>query len=366
MTIFRAVVSLVFCLCFVPFSGCTTTKTGAVTGGGGSSSINDTARFLAGLPGSNRGDLALGRNSPEWKSHQQQMDRLWNQYLARRSHLGGFRSQIGGLASPGVLFYPFGGPDYIYSNALFPGARNYVLVGLEGVDAMPDLGNLSASEIRQGLGGVAKSLRTVSEASYFVTREMRVDLQSTRFRGALPLLLVEAARNGQSIQYVTAVGIDGAGNLTSRATGSACPGWHIRAGGRNIFYFRKDLSNGGLGDRRLLKFVTSRGSVTTFVKSASYLMHQGSFSMIRNFILNQTSGLVQGPSGVPFHDIVEAGWNIKLFGNYQGAAAPFESHSQPDLATAYRDGSYPVKPLSFGIGYQLRAERACIIVARRH
>lgn len=332
--------------------------------GGSGGSMNDTARYLGGLSGGNRGELALPRSSPEWQSHQSRMDGLWANHSGRRSHIRGFRSNLGGLTSPGVLFYPFGGPDYLHASALFPGARNYVLVGLEGTDSMPELSSLSASALNRGLGGISNSLKTVTGASYFITKDMRVDLQSTSLRGTLPLLLAQIARDGKSVSSVTAVGIDSGGNLTTRSAGAACPGWHIRAGGKNIFYFREDLSNGGLGDRRILKFVSSKGRPVTFVKSASYLMHRGGFSTIRDYIVNNSAGLVQDPSGVPFKYLKNAGWNLKLHGNYTGPMNTFAGYNQPDLAAAYRDETYPVKPMSFGLGYLLNPQRACVIVGR--
>ncbi len=341
---------------------CVSTSAGGSSGGNG---IGDTARYLAGMPGGNRGDLALPRSAPEWKTHASRMDSLWAVSAGRLSHIRRFRGEIGGLGSPGVLFYPFGGPDYLHASTLFPGARTYILVGLEGVDGMPELASLSAPDLARGLGGLANSLRTVTEASYFVTTEMRSDLASTSLRGTLPLLLAQIARDGKSVSSVDAVGLDAAGNLTSRGAGSSCPGWHIRAGGRNIFYFQKDLSNGGLGDRRLLKFVSNHGAPVTFVKSASYLMHQGNFSTIRDYIVNSSRGLVQDPSGVPYRYLDGAGWNLKLHGNYRGASAPFTQYSQADLAAAYASGTHPVKPMNFGMGYLLDPKSTCIIVGHR-
>ncbi|MAS95438.1 MAG: hypothetical protein CMO55_19740 [Verrucomicrobiales bacterium] len=349
------------------FTSCTP-GSGGGSGGGGSStggSINDTAKYLAGMSGNTRSEFALSRNSAEWKAHQGRMDGLWGTHSGRRSHIKGFRSNLTGLTGPSVLFYPFGGPDYLHASALFPGARNYVLVGLEGTDSMPDLASLSASELNRGLGGIANSLKTVTGASYFITKDMRVDLSSTSLRGTLPLLLAQIARDGKSVSSVSAVGIDSGGHLTSRSAGAACPGWHVRAGGKNIYYFKEDLSNGGLGDRRLLKFVSSKGSPVTFVKSASYLLHQGSFSSVRDYIVNNSRGIVQDPSGVPYHYLKDSGMKINLYGNYQGPLSTFVSHHQSDLVTAYQNGTHPVKPMTFGLGYLLNPERACVIVARR-
>lgn len=367
MLTIRVSMKILHSLLLVPallLSACVSSPAGGGKSSGGNG-IGDTARYLAGLSGGNRSDLALPRSSPEWKSHASRMDSLWAQQSGRQGHIRRFRGEIGGLGSPGVLFYPFGGPDYLHASSLFPGARTYVLVGLEGVDGMPELGSLSAPELSRGLNGLANSLRTVTGASYFITTEMRSDLSSTALRGTLPLLLAQIARDGKSVSSVDAVGIDGAGNLTSRSAGSACPGWHIRAGGKSIFYFQEDLSNGGLGDRRLLKFVSSKGAPVTFVKSASYLMHQGSFSTIRDYIVNSSRGLVQDPSGVPYRYLHDGGWSLKLHGNYKGAGAPFTQHSQADLAAAYASGSHPVKPMSFGMGYLLDPKSTCIIVGHR-
>lgn len=352
-------------LAFAPLlllTSCVTSSGGAKSGAG---TMGDTARYLAGLPGSTRGDLALPRSSAEWQAHASRMDALWSVQAGRQSHLRGFRKELGGLGSPGVLFYPFGGPDYLHASTLFPGATTYILVGLEGVEPMPELASMGAADLNRALGGVSNALRTVTGASYFITTEMRSDLSSTALRGTLPLLLAQIARDGRPVNSVEAVGLDAGGHLVSRAAGSGCPGWHIRAGGKNIFYFQEDLSNGGLGDRRLLKFVSSKGAPVTFVKSASYLMHQGNFSTIRDYIVNSSRGIVQCPSGVPYRHLKEGGWNLKLHGNYRGASDPFTSHSQPDLAAAYANGTHPVKPMKFGLGYLLDPKSTCVIVGHR-
>ena len=192
-------------------SSCATNSGGSSSGGTG---INDTARYLAGLPGGARSELAVSRSSAQWKGHASRMDGLWSTHRARRGHLRGFRSSLGGLGG-GTVFYPFGGPDYLHASALFPGANTYILVGLEGVDPLPDLSTLSASELSRGLNGIANSLKTVTGASYFITKDMRVDLNSTRFRGALPLIMAMAAREGQSVRSVRSVGLDSGGRVVS-------------------------------------------------------------------------------------------------------------------------------------------------------
>lgn len=332
------------------------------------SDLDDTARFLAGLPGGGNPRLRVLRATADWQSHARRMDQLFGYfdrgYLPKVRE---FRSELGILTAPGVLFYPFGGPDYLYANGFFPGARHSVLVGLEGVDPLPDLETLDDAKIAAGLAGLSKSLRDITGASYFITQDMRVDLETTAFKGTLPLLLVMIARSGQSLQSATPVGLDASGALTTRAEGAACPGWHLVVGGKHLYYFREDLSNSTLGsDRRLLSFVRSRGAPVTFIKSASYLMHSDGFSRIRDFVLSDSRAILQDASGVPYRLLNTSGLSLTLYGNYTRPLDVFSERQQDDLAAAYRTGSpHPVKPIDFGVGYLRNPANACLILAQR-
>ncbi|MBL9153611.1 MAG: hypothetical protein JNK37_14040 [Verrucomicrobiales bacterium] len=365
-------------LIFMGLPACTPVPSGSDAGGdsegapvggsGGFTRIDETARFLAGLPGGGDSRVRQLRATAEWQAHAARMDQQFGVF--DRGYLPkvrAFRGELGGLTSPGVLFYPFSGPDYLYARGFFPGAGSYVLVGQEGVDALPDLASLSDGEILAGLGGLSHSLKSLTGASYFITKDMRVDFASTRFRGVLPILLTMIARSGQSISSVDPVGLSPSGGLTSRAGGAGCPGWHIVAGGRHIYYFQEDLSNGTLGgDKRLLSFVRSKGAPVTFVKSASYLMHSDGFSVIRNFVVNESRGILQDSSGVPYRILNASNLSLSLYGNYTGPLDVFSERRQDDLIAAYRDRSpHPVKPLDFGVGYLRNPATACLIVARR-
>jgi hypothetical protein len=319
--------------------------------------LNDTARFLAGMPGGGNHELRELRSTTAWKSHASRMDQLWGYYQNRVPYLEVVRTDAGGA---GTVFYPFGGPDYLWARTFFPGGRDYILVGLEGVSSMPEISSLSPEQINTGLAGLSNSLKTVTGASYFITKDMRVDLEATEFRGTLPPLLVMCARSGDNISSVTPVGLGPSGELTSREGGGGSPGWHIVAGGKNIYYFRKDLSNDGMADGRIQNFVRSKGAPATFLKSASYLMHTDDFSAIRNFILSDSRLVLQDPSGVPFRYYDGGAWNVRLYGNYTGPLEIFSEYRQDDLISAYQSGRYPVTPIKAGVGYL----RSCLILAK--
>lgn len=327
-----------------------------------SSSINGVARMFAGLDG-----LA----SPY---HQQQMDALWrtHEYSRGQQVRSWASSEIGDLQGHRALFYPFSGPDYLFAHELFPRAETYILCGLEPAEPLPNLQSLSQGEIAAGLDTLRTSITSIMQAGYFITTDMRRDLQSSRFRGVLPVLLAFLARTGATVDSVDIVRIDGAGNVVLSSTSSgAAPGLMIRyrsgfGGLKRLFYFRQDLSNSGTRPNGpFLTFVAKQGYPPALVKSASYLMHNESFSTIRNYLVRSSSGLVQDPSGVPWRTLASSGLALSLYGNYQGTIGIF-SQQQPDLVTAYRSGSYAVQPMSFGFGYLYNADRTSIIVARQH
>jgi hypothetical protein len=331
-----------------------------------SSSINDIARLFAGMDGQG---LSQVRSSPAWAAHRLRMDNLWatHQKLHRDPLLTWAGAEIGDVQRANALFYPFSGPDFLFASAICPAAETYVLCGLEPAEPLPRLDDLSQAEIESGLYGLHNSVSTIMTSSYFITTEMRSNLQATRFRGVLPLILAFMARTGYSVDSVDTVRLDGAGNVTL-AGSSGNTGLMIRSRNglgrlKRVFYFRQDLSNGG-GNGPLLTYVSRLGRIPAFTKSASYLMHDGSFTGIRDFLLRHSSAIVQDPSGVPYREFNRQGWDLWLYGNHRGTLPLFPGGQQPDLTEAYSSGRHPVQPLSFGIGYLMNPETTCLMVGR--
>jgi hypothetical protein len=327
--------------------------------------VDETARFLAGMPGP---AYAAWRRSREWQQHQHSMDSMFANFTGARQNaiLRWQASEVGG--SSGTVFYPFSGPDYLYAWAFFPNASRYILCGLEPAGELPDLSSLSNGELGSILANVRTSLQSNVYFSYFITKDMKLDLGRTRIRGSLPLVLMMMARTGHRIQSVEMVDLTSGGTLAPRSgEGGSAPGFHVTASGpgggtKHVYYFQENLANGSLsGDQRLLRFAHSQGMSATFLKSASYLLHSDGFSVIREAILRESSLIVQDPSGVPFRSLVANGWKPRVFGSYSGTLDMFKSYNQPDLGDAYRNPQYYAGPLPFGVGY----EQKSMIVARR-
>ncbi len=330
--------------------------------------LNDIARMLAGMGAG--GSLASLQSASSWAHHQAQMNALWRRYdTGRGMKIRAWADQeISDLRRHRALFYPFSGPDLIYAQDLFPSAETYILAGLEPAELLPDLRTLTAGEASVGLDGLRTALSGIINAGYFVTVDMRSDLQSTRLRGTLPILLTFLARSGATVESADPIQLDGTGTpvMTNRSSSGLLIRFRSSSGrSKRLFYFSQDLSNGStkLGGP-FLTFVAKQGYPPALVKSASYLMHQDSFSNIRNYLTHSTPGFIQDPSGVPYRDIVAAGMKLDLYGNYKGTLSIF-SQQQPDLMAAYRSGQHQVKPVDFGFGYLFNRSATSIMVARR-
>ena len=331
--------------------------------GDSSESVNASARGLAGKSASG----ATWESSSEWKEYSQWLDGRWS-YM-NRVRLNAMRSwagsAVGGLHSS-VVFYPFSGPDVLYADTLFPDSKVLLMAGLEPVGTMPDLAKLqSDGKLGNYLGEVKISLSTILSASFFKTKDMKNDFNNEMVNGLLPAMVVFIAREGYSIdslQYVT-LGHDG--TVHPKGEGSGAPGVQITYGsGRTVLYFQTDLGNDGLRENPgYVKLMQRLGPGVTYLKAASYLLYEDYFSTIRNAILDDSTGVVEDDSGVPFRYFNPKDWEVIPYGNYTGPIALFKEHYQPDLTEYYAKTSH--EPLSFGSGYKFVASVSSLLVAKK-
>ncbi len=326
--------------------------------------MDDVARYLAGLPGPRGSGLTQFRERPEWEAHTRNLNDLWRRFDTLRrwpiQSWGG--REMGGLRSAGTVFYPFSGPDFLYADTFFPGAKNYVLCGLESAEPMPPPGALSEAQRAEALAALNTALTSSLSYSFFITKDMKTDLKRSELKGVLPVMLVFLARGGHTIHSVEAVSLDAGGQIAARGAGS--PGFRIRFGaGRTLYYFTTDLSNGSFSDQsRFARFVRGLGPCVAFTKSASYLMHEEYFSNVRKFILGWCAAVLQDDSGIPYRHFSTDAWDVRLYGRYSGVLGIFSKYHQPDLAAAEARG---VDPLGFGIGYKHNEGQSVMILARR-
>ena len=328
---------------------------------------NDTAKFLAGVPVRDTPLDGLSRN-PSWVDHATEFDKAWQQLDARqlakiRAWGPEFMGNAYGDRSP--VFYFFSGPDSLYAQSFYPNASTYVLAGLEPVGAPPDVLHLPSGILGPGLANLRKSLNSVLSFSFFITKDMKVDLRQNQLSGTLPVLYVFLARAGCRIESVDLVWLDKAGVVSTNksATGGVRINFFGPSGAaQTLYYFSTDLSNEGIKSQPgFLKFCDQLGRGRSLVKAASYLMHLGSFTTARDFLLTHSNAIVQDDSGIPIKDFDPAKWGMRYFGHYPGPIELFKQFHQSDLATIYQKSNPP--PLPFGFGYRWHPSESSLIFA---
>jgi hypothetical protein len=184
----------------------------------------------------------------------------------------------------------------------------------------------------------------------------------------LPVLFVFLARSGNSITEVEFVALNPDGLAVPRdmSLKGSSPGVRIAftdkdGKAKTLYYFQTDLSNGGLKKSGFRAFSEALGPADSLIKSASYLLHSGNFTLARAFILKQSDVLVQDDSGIPLRHIPAASWSYHPFGKYLGPINIFPKRYQREMKRLFSKGR--ARPIKFGIGYRWRTHETNVLLA---
>jgi hypothetical protein len=324
--------------------------------------LDNTARFIAGLPQLSSNSLSVLQKDKYWIDFQTSMDANWKKmHETRLVKMTKWEEEVfsRSVNDSLKLFYPFSGPDFLHANYLYPRTKEYVMAALEPIREVPSLESLTEKDRDRFLDSLGRSLRDIFNKSYFITNHMQKDL--SQIKGVLPLFYFFMERSGYELLQQKFINIDADGNeeevSVKKINQYKSPGVKFTLRNtetkkiKTVYYFSLSISNGGLKDRPgYVKFVKARAPFNTFVKSASYLMHLNDFSQIREILLGNSVSLFQDDTGVPYRFIKnKPEWHGTFFGEY---VAPVEDFSrglyQPALDSAFKRGS---QPLPFSLGY---------------
>jgi hypothetical protein len=329
-------------------------------------SPNDVARFIAGMPPAADSPLAALTKEKAWQDHARTFEASFASADQNISHVRAW-SAANLTTTPATVFYMFSGPDFIYANAFYPTAKTYVLAGLEPVGTVPDPATLRGS-MAGDFAALRTSLRWLLSRSYFITSQMGSDLRRGRFNGTLSLLYVFLARSGHTIREVSPVKLDENGALQPDTEGRRVPARGIKivfaaddGEPRTLYYFSTDLSNRGVANSKFLDFLKTLAPGGGLVKSASYLLHGGGFSMVREFLLANTAVMIQDDTGIPLAYYDPQKWDLQPFGHYVGPIPVFRGMYQGRYAALFKNA----RSIDFGIGYRWRPNQSNLLMAVR-
>ena len=330
--------------------------------------LTDFASIISGIaPMKNYSEIAL---SPGWLKMKTELDNEWA--LVDTNKIAKIRTWVtktNYLPKDSVtLFYPFAGGDALYSNCFFPTSKKTIMIGLEPIGSVGK--DLKAdSSCLNYIKKIKKALYTSNRSGYFMTISMNAELHQNDLNGTLPLLLFYARRQGLMVSKIEYFKLD--------SLGTEKPTTQLDALGvtltlcnpdqthkKIVQYISTDISNGGLQKNTgLQKYIKSIDGKFAFLKAASYLLHQNSFSIMRDLILKNTQALLQDDSGVPFKFLNDSTWNVQLFGKYTKPIGLFAGRIQPELKRAFAN-SAPAE-LPFRIGYNISHNEPHLILSQK-
>ena len=325
------------------------------------------AKFIAGIGTS--GYSLTPDQTEGWNRHAEISNASWSMMQSRYlNRIDTWRKHTIDKRHAEVAFYPFSGPDAANILTFFPDAHDYVLIGLEPVGCVP--AGLADYTPRY-FSALRHSLDAIVTLGFFRTNDMQRDFNEENLRGVLPALLFMIARSGYSVQSVAPISIFADGSIDRPRDGvkTETAGVEIQfrnaTSTRRLRYFSLNLQDGRLQRKRgTLKYLGDLPESDTLIKSASYLMHHQSFSLIRSTILTKSRLVIEDDSGIPYRFFDSSAWDVRLHGVYSDPIALFANWRQDDLKLAFTSRKEPL-PLDFAIGYKHVKDANLLVAWRR-
>ncbi len=320
--------------------------------------LTDLSYFIAGLQVDSTSKMYSFSLTPAWKSYSEESKSAWETIKTESDKIIEWRSKElpDSRKQLETLFYPFGGPDYLFANLFFPNAKNYILIGLESPGTVPQIDSSNKDSLKYILNQYKKALEDVIQLTFFKTVDMKTDLKNKAIDGTAPIIMLFLARSGKQIIDVTPGNIidDGKIVLASGMKNHNVIKIDFKNPGDtnicHIFYITTNLADPSISVNKAMSAYLSNldPKCITMLKSASYLMHKPYFSLIRNTIFSKSTMILQDDSGIGYHYYDQSKWNITLIGTYTKPIPMFAKQYEDDLFEAYKNVS---RPINFRYGY---------------
>lgn len=275
-------------------------------------------------------------------------------------------------AGGSTVFYPFSGPDLVTVATLYPGARRYVLVAIQGARAPFDPGSLPDSRRQAFFDKFAGEWQKFSRLGFFRTDDLDDDAQDKRLRiGVTPILMAFATRLGYEVVGATPIALDADSGDYAAVGSDKGAAWNsvrltLMRDGKEVTvdYVRLDLGDFYLlSHERQREWITRMAQNPVLLKAASHLLQKPGFSLLRDAIVAASPMVVQDETGLNYDALTRIG-PVSLYGRFVAPHILFNRDAQKSLAEAYRKAA-KTDPLPFAFGYNKSADRRSLQIVRR-
>lgn len=321
----------------------------------GDSQINRASKFYAGL--SCEGIKLTDEEKEAWTKYSKSIGQMKKKSFATLSKADSLvvadMSDVRERCN--YVFYPFSGPDFLYPITLFPNADFYFMAGLEAPGNIDTKINAESRYFNK----YTSSLKIYMRSSFFRTLSMKNDFRSEEIDGIAPVISMLMALEDCQVISIRDVDIDENGAIVDAAADKKRRMVEIKFFQektpqhlQTLYYFSGNMHDGGF-PKNLKEYAAAtlpNYQVVTYLKAASYLMHETYFSKIRNIVLDYSFAVLEDDSGIPYR-FFKDNWDVSLYGKYLHPISIFNAVAyQKDLEEVYAT-SKDIKKLPIRIGY---------------
>jgi hypothetical protein len=325
--------------------------------------LNDAAFFIAGLNVDSTSEFYAMSQTAVWKKYKSDVDEAWIKFNKVADNIREWKNKEISKTNDSIqtLFYPFGGPDYLFANIFFPNASNYILIGLENPGSAPKINSFNKDSLKGALTLYKTAIEDIIQLSFFRTVDMNEELKTQTIDGTTPLIMLFLVRSGKELVSISPVNLDDNGKFIPAPKGAkkttAVDIAFVTQGDtavKHVYYLSTNLADPSLSKEK--GFMAFLGNIDnqsySFVKSATYLMHKAYFSIIRNTVLDKSLLVLQDASGIAYKFYKKDKWNIQLFGVYEKPIPLFKDFYEEDLDAAFKKGATAI---TFRYGYNRKS-----------
>jgi hypothetical protein len=244
------------------------------------------------------------------------------------------------------VMYPFGGCDLISAMVTFPDAEEITTISLEGAGDPEGLNNVSDEVKTKGLEYFRPIIKAhlitkntsnasaVASETGVVPGQLGFSLAAAKMKGYRPVSLryFQVEPDG-SLHYYSKEEIETQKDQKAKKLKWSWVDAGFSEAYRNMeIVFENDtgkkmvhrhvawnLDNKHFENSGLHKFLQKQGKISTMTKAASYLMWFDSFSVIRNYLLENSDFMISDATGILPRHANKAGYRLETWGRFTKA-----------------------------------------------
>ncbi len=264
-----------------------------------------------------------------------------------------------------TAFYPFSGPDVVTVMSLYPKANYYVLVA----DQIPEYAFIDTPEklSNESQSFECQMLSNFSRKGFYLTNDL-IGKNGPRPR-FIKLLIYNIAFAGAKVNDVKILTINPDGMILPQTKGTRADGVRFLVEAQDgravtVDYISANIADSGLENKpHLVKALQRKASQVVLVKSASHLLQNTYFSIMKNILIQQAQWVTQDETGLDIVPYAE-NFNLQLFGRFISPNNIWaKSPSAQRLAKYYHE--HPSnQELPFSLGYE-KAGGSMLIIGQR-